>query len=55
MKRRRRTASLAKRRRVMRAFVGIWKNRKNIADSTAYIRQLRKGTRLERLASLREA
>lgn len=41
--------SLENRRLVMQAFVGLWKDRKDIADSTAYIRKLRKGNRLARL------
>ena len=44
-------ASPAKRRVAMQAIVGIWKDRKDIpADTVSYIRQLRRGTRLKRLA-----
>jgi len=42
-------SSLENRRQVMQAFVGLRKNRKDIGDSTAYIRKLRKGNRLSRL------
>jgi hypothetical protein len=37
------------RQQAMQAIVGIWKNRKDMADSTAYIRKLRKSNRLARL------
>jgi hypothetical protein len=33
----------------MRAFVGIRKGRRDFPDTEAYVRQLRKGDRLERL------
>jgi Ribbon-helix-helix protein, copG family len=42
-------SSLENRRQVMQAFVGLRKDRKDIGDSTAYIRKLRKGNRLSRL------
>ncbi len=43
--------SPAKRRVAMQALVGIWKDRKDISSDTGkYIRQLRRGTRLKRLA-----
>ena len=31
------------------AFCGMWKDRTDLADSTAYVRALRKGSRLERM------
>jgi hypothetical protein len=34
----------------MQALVGMWKDRKDLPDSTAYVRRLRKGKRLERIA-----
>ena len=34
----------------MQALVGIWKDRKDLHDSTAYVRRLRKGKRLRRIA-----
>ncbi len=37
-------------KRAMQAFVDIWKNRREFADSDSYIRKLRKGHRLDRLA-----
>jgi len=33
----------------MMAAVGVWKDREDLADSEAYVRNLRKGTRLQRL------
>jgi hypothetical protein len=33
----------------MRAFAGIWKGRTDLADPEAYLRALRKGSRLKRL------
>jgi len=39
------------RKEVMQAFVGIRKNRRDLGDSAAYIRRLRKGNRLQRLTS----
>jgi len=44
-------SSAARRREAMHAFVGIWKDRKDFPDSTAYVRQLRKGKRLRRIMS----
>lgn len=32
---------------------GIWKDREDIRDTAAYVRELRKGTRLERLQRLK--
>ena len=37
------------RREAMQAFVGIAKDRPALADSTKYIRELRSGTRIQRL------
>jgi len=39
------------RRRAMQDWVGIWQGRNDVSDSEAYVRRLRKGTRLRRLAS----
>jgi hypothetical protein len=39
----------ARRQESMRAFAGIWKDRTDLADSEAYLRALRKGSRLKRL------
>ena len=38
------------RRQAMQAFVGMWKDREDLPDSTAYVRRLRKGKRLRRIA-----
>jgi hypothetical protein len=38
------------RREAMQALVGMWKDRKEMSDSTAYVRVLRKGKRLRRIA-----
>jgi hypothetical protein len=43
--------SAADRREAMQAFVGIWKDREDLADSEQYVRRLRKGKRLRRIAS----
>lgn len=40
----------ANRKEAMQALVGIWKDRDDIPDTDAYVRQLRKGTRLQRVA-----
>jgi predicted DNA-binding ribbon-helix-helix protein len=40
---------LEKRKQAMRAFVGIWKARPELRDSEAYVRRLRRGTRMQRL------
>ena len=42
--------SLTARKKAMQAVVGIWKDRKEDEDTEAYIRGLRRGTRLNRLA-----
>jgi len=39
------------RRQAMQGIVGLWKNRKDFSDSGTYVRRLRKGKRLRRLAS----
>jgi hypothetical protein len=39
----------ADRREAMEAFVGLRRDRKDLPDSTVYIRKLRKGERLRRL------
>jgi hypothetical protein len=38
-----------KRKQAMQAFVGIWKDRPEFRDPEAYVRRLRRGTRLRRL------
>lgn len=43
--------SPAARKQAMLAMVGIWKDREDLPDSTSYVRQLRKGTRLGRITS----
>jgi len=40
---------VANRQKAMQDFAGIWKDRTDLADSTAYVRALRKGSRLERM------
>lgn len=42
--------SLTARKRAMQAAVGIWKDRADIGDTKTYVRNLRRGTRLKRLA-----
>ncbi len=44
-------SSPTNRRDAMQGIVGIWKDRKDLSDSTAYVRRLRKGKRLRRIAS----
>ena len=44
-------SSPASRGQAMQAIVGLWKNRKNLPDSEAYVRRLRKGKRLRRLSA----
>ncbi len=39
------------RRRAMQDWVGIWQGRKDVPESETYVRRLRKGRRLRRLAS----
>jgi endonuclease YncB( thermonuclease family) len=43
-------SSPANRRQAMAALVGIWKDRNDLPDSTAYVRRLRKGKRIKRIA-----
>jgi hypothetical protein len=38
------------RKKAMQSVVGIWKNRQDVEDTEAYVRGLRRGTRLTRLA-----
>ena len=40
---------LDERKKAMNAFAGLWKERTDIKGSTAYVRRLRRGTRLNRL------
>jgi hypothetical protein len=40
----------ARRQEAMRALVGLWKDRPDVGDAEAYVRRLRQGRRLERLA-----
>jgi hypothetical protein len=44
-------SSPANRRQAMQAIVGLWKNRRDLPDTETYVRHLRKGNRLRRLAS----
>ncbi len=41
--------SADERKKAMRAVIGLWKDRADIGDATAYVRTLRRGTRLNRL------
>ena len=41
--------ALAGRQQAMRDFAGIWKDRTDLGDPEAYVRGLRKGSRLKRL------
>jgi hypothetical protein len=43
-------SSLANRSQAMAAFVGIWKDRDDLPNAKTYIRRLRRGTRLKRIA-----
>lgn len=38
------------RRQAMQALVGLWKNREDLPDTEKYVRRLRKGRRLGRIA-----
>jgi hypothetical protein len=42
--------SLTARKTAMQAVVGIWKDRTDIGNTKAYVRGLRRGNRLKRLA-----
>jgi hypothetical protein len=44
-------SSPANRRQAMMALVGMWKDRDDLPDATTYIRRLRSGKRLKRIAS----
>jgi Ribbon-helix-helix protein, copG family len=44
-------SSPSSRRQAMQALVGLWKDRKDLPDSTAYVRRLRKGNRLKRIVA----
>jgi len=44
-------SSPARRREAMQALVGIWRDRKDLPSSETYVRRLRKGKRLRRIAS----
>lgn len=44
-------SSPAGRRQAMQSLVGLWRNRKDLPDSESYVRRLRKGKRLRRIAS----
>ncbi len=44
-------SSPARRKQAMQALVGMWKDRKDLPDSTTYVRRLRKGTRLRRIVT----
>jgi endonuclease YncB( thermonuclease family) len=41
----------ASRKEAMRALVGIWKDRRDVPDSTTYVRRLRGRKRLRRISS----
>ncbi len=43
-------SSTASRRQAMQSLVGLWKDRKDLPDSGSYVRRLRKGKRLRRIA-----
>jgi len=43
-------SSPANRRQAMAALVGMWKDRDDLPSTTTYIRRLRKGKRLKRIA-----
>jgi len=43
-------ASKANREQVLMSVVGLWKDRSDLPETDTYIRRLRKGSRLERLA-----
>jgi hypothetical protein len=42
-------AELEERRAAMMAIVGLWKDRADLPDTEIYVRNLRSGTRLQRL------
>jgi hypothetical protein len=43
-------SSTADRRKAMQALVGMWRDRDGIRDTEKYVRRLRKGKRLRRIA-----
>lgn len=43
-------SSPANRSKAMQALVGIWRDRNDLPDTGKYVRQLRKGKRLSRIA-----
>ena len=43
------SVGLGSRQQAMRAFAGIWNDRTDLADAEAYLRALRKGSRLKRI------
>ena len=43
-------SSLANRSKAMQALVGIWRDRTDLPDTRKYVRRLRKGKRLSRIA-----
>jgi hypothetical protein len=49
------SAKLEERRAALMGIVGLWKDRTDLPDTETYIRNLRNGTRLERLAALRDS
>ena len=44
-------SSPANRRQAMAALVGMWKDRDDLPSTTTYVRRLRNGKRLKRIAS----
>jgi len=44
-------SSPANRRQAMAALVGMWKDRDDLPSTTTYVRRLRKGKRLKRIAT----
>ena len=42
--------SMDSRAKAMQAVVGIWKDRKDMSSTEAYVRRLRRGSRLKRLS-----
>jgi len=44
-------SDLEERKKAMQGLVGIWKDRPEFRGSTAYVRRLRRGTRMKRLAA----
>jgi hypothetical protein len=43
--------SAARRRKAMKAIVGMWTNREDLPNSTEHVRRLRKGNRLRKIHS----